>query len=166
MSEGDKAHHEAFLRKQAWDYFSIHASQRMAIFNFYIVLSSLTMTTYFASFKADSNLQSARPALACLLCLFAFIFWKLDTRTKVLIKNAERALKHFEADDDAKRVAKVFTQEEEETRSKESTGWARLFPWTWHLSYSDCFNSVFLIFFAIGFVGVISGLRQLLARLC
>src|ERR1700731_2520334 len=85
--ESDK---NTFLRKQAWDYFDAHASQRMSIFNFYIALSSVTATTYAAAWKADSNLQSARGLLAFLLLLFAFVFWKFDQRNKALIKNAER----------------------------------------------------------------------------
>lgn len=71
----------SYLRKQAWDYFSVHASQRLTIFNFYIIVSSLVATSYFASFKSDSNLESARPALAALLCFIAFVFWKLDSAT-------------------------------------------------------------------------------------
>jgi hypothetical protein len=142
------------LRKQAWDYFSTHASQRMTAFNFYIVLSSFVAASYFASFKSDSNLQTARPALAGLLCLFAFIFWKLDQRNKLLIKNAERALKFFEQSDSVDSVVKVFTQEEIETNSKKTKGWQRVLFWRWHLSYSDCFNCVFTLFFAIGFVGL------------
>lgn len=146
---------DSFLRKQAWDYFALHASQRMTIFNFYIVLSSVTTTTYAASFKTDSNLQPARVVLAALLCLFALIFGKLDSRTKTLIKNAERALKHFEEVDGPNAVTKVFTQEELETDARQLQGWRMLLFWRWHMSYSDCFNAVFLIFFAIGLVGVI-----------
>ena len=142
------------LRKQAWDYFSIHASQRMAVFNFYIILSSVVATSYSAGFKGDSNLQPARPVLAGMLCLFSFIFWKLDERTKALIKNAERALKYFEQFDSGDAVAKVFTQEEIETRSKKTKGWRRTLFWRWHLSYSDCFNSVFLAFFVTGLIGL------------
>jgi hypothetical protein len=143
------------LRKQAWDYFNTHASQRMTVFNFYIILSSLVATSYFASFKNDSNLLTARPLLAALLCMFAFIFWKLDQRNKLLIKNAERALKFFERSDPIDSVAKVFTQEEIETDSKKTKGWRRIFFWRWQLSYSDCFNCVFFLFFALGFVGLV-----------
>jgi hypothetical protein len=151
-----KEKEESFLRKQAWDYFTTHASQRMTIFNFYVVLSSLTMTSFFASFKSDSNLQSARPVLASLLCLFAFIFWKLDERNKLLIKNSERALKYFERADPSDDVAKVFTQEERETETKKLSGWRRLMVWRWHLSYSKCFNLIFVLFFLVGLVGLVS----------
>lgn len=144
----------AELRKQAWDYFAIHASQRMTVFNFYIVLSSLVATSYFASFKSDSNLASARPGLAGLLCLFAFTFWKLDQRNKFIIKNAERALKFFEQFETVDNVAKVFTQEEIEMKSKKAMGWRRLLFWRWQLSYSDCFNLIFSLFFALGFIGL------------
>ena len=150
MAEND----EPFLRKQAWDYFSMHASQRITIFNFYIILSSLTATSYFASFKSDSSLPAARPLLAILLCVFAFIFWKLDQRNKLLIKNAERALKHFEETAKGEDVAKVFIQEEAETKKKKVKGRRALFFWNQHLSYSDCFNLVFLLFFLCGVIGL------------
>lgn len=144
-----------FLRKQAWDYFAIHASQRMSIFNFYIVISSAVVAGYFASFKSDSNLQSARWCLAALLCFLAFIFWKLDGRNKILIKNAERALKYFEQAGAGDAVAKLFTVEEAETKERRARdkGVRKLLVWRRHLSYSDCFNSVFFVFFLIGIVG-------------
>ena len=144
----------SLLRKQAWDYFTTHASQRMSIFNFYIVLSSLTLTAYFSSLKEDAHLQSLRPGLAFLLCFLAFVFWKLDQRTSFLIKNAERALKHFEDADDAPAIAKVFTQESLDTDSRKLLGWERALFWRHHLKYSHCFRFVYLSFFVVGIVGV------------
>jgi hypothetical protein len=44
---------DTFRRKQAWDYFATHASQRMSIFNFYIALSSFTLTIYATSWKGE-----------------------------------------------------------------------------------------------------------------
>ena len=138
---------DSFLRKQAWDYFTTHASQRIATFNFYIVLSSLIATTYFSSFKTDATMRSARPFLAALLCLFAFIFWKLDQRNRQLIKNAERALKRFEEMEAVETSLKVFTQEETETTASKPQGLRWLLLWRLPLSYSNCFDLVFLIFF-------------------
>lgn len=144
------------LRDLAWNYFSIHASQRLTTFNFYIVVSSLAATSYFATFRADLHLTAARPVLACLLCLLAFVFWKLDQRNRILIKNAERALKFFEQTCEIDDTAKVFTQEEKETSSKRTTGWRRAFFWQLHLSYSDCFNLVFALFFLLGLFGFLA----------
>jgi hypothetical protein len=146
---------EPFLRKQAWDYFAAHASQRMTIFNFYIALSSLTASGYFLSFKSESNLQSVRWVIALSLCFFAFVFWKLDERNKALIKNAENALRHFEKADPCDPMTKVFTQEKEETdaRRRRIRGLGRLMFWRLHLSYSVCFNLVYGAFFVLGFWG-------------
>lgn len=147
---------DSFLRKQAWDYFNTHAAQRLTIFNFYIALSSATATGFLASFKAGSNLEPARPLLAALLCFFAFVFWKLDQRTKALIKNAENTLKHFERSDANHLHAKVFLHEEMRTEEhwEEIKGWAWLMVWRWPLSYSDCFNLVYALFFLIGAVAL------------
>lgn len=152
------------LRKQAWDYFQVHAAQRMTALNFYIVLSSFTATTLFASFKPDSNVAAARPILAILLCIFSFVFWKLDQRNKFLIKNGERALKFFEGQEQVEPVAKVFLQEELEANSKELGGIRCLLFWRWRLSYSDCFNFLFLLFFVIGLLGLATWWSQMFAQ--
>lgn len=144
----------ASSRKQAWDYFQLHASQRMTAFNFYIVLSSLIATGYLSSFKSDSNLQVARPLLAALLCLFSYVFWKLDQRTKFLIKHAERALKYFERTDPVDKIARLFTEEEAETDARKVKGWRRIMLWKRELSYSDCFNLIYLCFFIAGVLGL------------
>jgi hypothetical protein len=148
----DEGEEESFLRKQAWDYFNTHAAQRLTIFNFYIGLSSVTATGYFASFKSESNLESVRVLLAGLLCFFAFVFWKLDQRTKALIRNAEKALEYFEELQPHHLHAKVFLHEEMKTdeHRKSISGWAKALFWRWPLSYSDCFNLVYLVFFMIG----------------
>lgn len=148
MANGDP-----FLRKQAWDYFATHASQRMTIFNFYIALSSIVATSYFSTFKTDSNLQDARLILACLLWFLALIFWRLDGRNKFLIKNAEAALKHFEQNDSGDLVTQVFTNEEAKTSAMRGRmyGLGRLL----HPSYSGCFNLVYIAFALLGVYGTV-----------
>jgi Flp pilus assembly protein TadB len=159
-----QSNHDPFLHKQAWDYFSTHAGQRMSIFNFYIALSSVAATTYAASWKTDSNLQSARGLLAFLLCVFAFVFWKLDQRNTLLIENAKRALKYYESSEAEEIVAKVFSQEEIETGARRAAtrGWRRLQIWNLTLTYSDCFGFVFVIFATIGIAGFIQATYQYL----
>jgi len=95
--------------------------------------------------------------LALLLCLFSFIFWKLDGRNRALIKNAEAALRYFEQNEAGDIVTKVFTNEEIETDKKWECvkGWRWFCVWRWHFSYSHCFNTVFIIFALIGLGGVI-----------
>lgn len=146
---------ESFLRKQAWDYFTVHASQRVTTFNFYLVIASLLSTAYFSSFKLDSNLQSARTGLAVLLVCFSFIFWKLDKRNRFFIKAAESALRIFEANEEtANPQTKLFTQEAAAVRTPiKVTSPVKTFLKR-DFSYSDCFNLVFLGFASIGVVDI------------
>jgi hypothetical protein len=143
---------DSYLRKQAWDYFSVHAAQRLTIFNFYIGLSSATATGYFASLKSDSNLGPMRTLLALLLCFFAFVFWKLDERTKALIGIAEDSLKYFERSQAHHIHAKVFTHEETTAAAQRRSlkGWRATMFWRWPLSYTKCFHLVYLSFFLMG----------------
>ena len=88
---------EADLRKQAWDFFQMQASQRLTTFNFYIALSSLLSGGLAANLKAQDGIQFVSILLGLLLVLFSFVFWKLDQRNRDLIKSAEDALKFFES---------------------------------------------------------------------
>jgi hypothetical protein len=147
---------ETYLREQAWNYFVLHASQRMTIFNFYLVSSSLIASAYFASFKTDSNLQSARPLFAFLLCIIAYVFWRLEQRTKFLIKNAEQALLHFEHLETGPIVSKVFSSELKRTSAARRLRGRGPALWYLHPSYSNCFNLVFLTFFLVGLSALIT----------
>jgi hypothetical protein len=82
--------------------------------------------------------------------VIAFVFWKLDQRTKFFIKNAENALRYFEGLDQADEATKVFTNEEEHRTLRIARGWRRVLHLSYNLSYSECFNSVFLTFFLLG----------------
>jgi hypothetical protein len=86
---------EAAFRDYAWNYFEVHAQQRLQLFEFYITISTATLAGFFALLQV----ASARP-LVCLvafaLSFFSFIFWKLESRTRALVKNGEDALKHLD----------------------------------------------------------------------
>jgi hypothetical protein len=153
---------EESLRKQAWDYFQMHAGQRLSTFNFYIVISSVLSTALFTSFQKDYRIPGVSVILGFLLAFFSFIFWKLDVRNKELIKNAEAALKFFEStrgpadSDEGVHVTKLFLHEEYHTDKKRSARY--FFLWRRYWSYSDCFNLVFLAFECVGLSGIVVGL--------
>jgi hypothetical protein len=81
--------------------------------------------------------------LGILLILFSFVFWKLDERVKLLIKNAEAALRFFE-EQDGKEIAVTHVFRNEEVLTADAKA-ARL-----HMSYSTCFNIVFAAFAILG----------------
>lgn len=149
--------HIELARKHLWDYFHLHATQRLTTFNFYIVLSTLMITGLFTTFRENFDIFPVGPALGLLLVCLSFVFWKLDERNKGLIKHAEAALKVLEqqmkqdlsvsqAD-----VVEIFTREALETEQlrKNKSSW----PWKSFYSYSDCFRLIFLLFAVIGLLG-------------
>ena len=80
------------LIEHAWKYFQLHATQRIAVFNFFVVSSGLT----FAGLATVLQAQDARALLGvpvgALMMLMAFVFWKLDQRVAFLVKHAEAAM--------------------------------------------------------------------------
>lgn len=154
------------LQKQAWDYFQMHAAQRLTTFNFYLVISSLITTALFSTFQKDYQLHGIGVIPGFLLTFVSFVFWKLDGRNKELIEIAEASLKFFEANNDIKdsekkpHIAKVFSREEYETNRKRIKKRKFCF-WTNHFSYSDCFNLVFTCFGIVGILGTLIALYLL-----
>ena len=76
----------------AWGYFALHADQRMRLFNFFLILSSLILGA-FSAVKGMAVGSKSIALLPLLLVLTAFIFWRLDERTRRLVKNGENALR-------------------------------------------------------------------------
>lgn len=154
--------HKEHLRKQAWEYFNLHAGQRLKTFNFYIVICALLSTALFGLYQKEHSNPWIGLLLGTLLVLFSFIFWKLDERNRELIHHGEAALRFFEteADYDSENgiphVAKVFSREGYETEEKRHVNKANF--WERHFSYSDCFRRVFRAFAAVGILGVILSL--------
>lgn len=146
------------LREQAWDYFELHASQRLTTFNYYIVISTLITTGIFATFSKDYTSPSLGLAGGLLLGFFSFVFWKLDDRNRQIIKGAEDALKFFETSSDladsadGPNVLKLFTRDDFLTARRRATG--RTWPWKKHYSYTTSFNWVFRAFGIFGLLAV------------
>ncbi len=132
--------------------YNLFSEQRLKIFNFFVVLSSVISGATLTIAKEPPNLSYASP-LGFLLAFFAFIFWKLDQRNKELIKHGENALKEIElyskSNGESTLWVNLFLSEEKNTSDKRgsSNKLLRFF----YCSYSKCFNWVFLVF-GIGWV--------------
>jgi hypothetical protein len=87
---------EENLQKQAWDYFQLHSSQRLTTFNVYLGFSTATTAAIFLTFQKDYRAPIVGIILSLLLVVFSFVFWKVDSRNRELIKISEEALKYFE----------------------------------------------------------------------
>lgn len=140
-------------REYAWNYFSVHANQRMGAFQFYITLSTAILGG--AVLMAGSNEDRKWSAVLFLLLPFlSFVFWKLDQRTRGLVKNAERALVHLDCifllnRQDSDKGALALFDNDEKACAKMNSKW----PLCGYFSYSRCFQYVFIAVALLGFAG-------------
>lgn len=84
------------MLEHAWRYFALHAQQRIAVFNFFLILSGLVAAGLAACIQRRDRFQLLGVFLGLLLALVSFIFWKLDQRTSFLVKHGEGAIAELE----------------------------------------------------------------------
>jgi hypothetical protein len=76
-------------REHAWQWFSLHAAQRMQAFNFFLVAIAFLAAAY-------ANLLDKSPEVAVVVALLAawiaFWFQRLDARSRQLVEAGEQAL--------------------------------------------------------------------------
>ena len=158
------------FRKHTWEYFHIHASQRLTTFNFYIVISALLTSGLVATFRNEVKFHEIGIFLGLMLPFISFVFCKLDMRNRQLIQNAEAALKYLESQYDLSNfevstngkphILKLFSYEEHQTNIRKRI--RSYCPWKNHFSYRRCFQWVFIAFCFAGIFGAIISLFKLL----
>ena len=134
---------EGTFRDYAWNYFAVHAQQRLQLFEFYITISTATLAGFFALLQVASARR-----LVCLvgfaLTFFSFIFWKLELRTRTLVKNAEEALRYLDEQHGFPDIEGVPHPLRMFSRDDYFTSRAPKWPIaTGHFSYSRSFKWVF-----------------------
>jgi hypothetical protein len=145
------------LSSYAWDYFELHANQRMSSFKFFITLAVFMSTSLGASLS--QQLYYIGILVGALLIIVSFVFCKLDERVRILIKNSELALKSLEgsfSNSNAQQPLELqlFRFEEAATKKQRQGKRTKLCFWKMYLSYRQCFNILFWIFGLIGLAGV------------
>jgi hypothetical protein len=142
-------------RTYAWGYFALHAEQRMKLFNFFLILSGLIL----GAFPAVRGMAAGAKAVALLpllLVLTAFIFWRLEERTRRLVKNGEDALRFLDAQwplealpDKTPHYLRLFERDDYLMEVVKKRWWAkRLVP----VSYADSFRIAYLMIGGVGLV--------------
>lgn len=150
MSSNIQESHDEIFRKYAWDYFSVHAAQRLTTFQFFITLESAIVGGYIA-FVAGGGEKPWLCILGVMLAGLAFVFYKLDGRTKGLIKNAEEALAYLDAShtlpdqNGLPHPLRLIDVDNEKKKLNNSRNWIKK-----TYSYSWCFNIVFASFSLLG----------------
>jgi hypothetical protein len=139
----------AMVRDHAWDYFALHAEQRLRMFHFFILLQIGLISAMLFSARTGAGNLTLGSIVGLLMALLSFVFWKLDQRTKGMIKVSETALRLFE-----NRVTQILDDPElagalpfiNDPQLQERVGRSAVGL----LSYSKCFGIVFLTFAILG----------------
>lgn len=80
--------------KYSWDWFSLHATQRLQAVNFFVVGISFVTTAYVTASSKQFHI------LAVMICLMGagigYVFYKLEERVRELIQHGEKALEKCE----------------------------------------------------------------------
>jgi hypothetical protein len=141
-------------RDYAWAYFQVHAQQRLQTFEFYITISTALLAG-FIGLREFAEMGRLSSLIGVGLIFNSFIFWKLDSRTRELIKNAENALIEIErimlGQDEGEEPGPLKLFSRDEFLVKAASPWPLLVG---HFTYSRCFRWVFG-FFSFAGVGII-----------
>jgi hypothetical protein len=81
-------------REHAWNWFALHAAQRMQTFNFFLVATAFLIAGYASLLEKH---RGAAFGVALLGAWLTFWFHRLDARSRQLVKAGERALAALEA---------------------------------------------------------------------
>ena len=141
---------EGLFRNYAWKYFELHADQRLKAFQFYITLSTAVAGGFALLVKNGAD-NKALCVFGLALTFLSFVFWKLEERTRELVRIGERALKYLDRqhnlpDMDGKpHPLRMFCCDDFTSSTRP------LYPIVnGHFSYSRCFRWVFVLFGLIG----------------
>lgn len=127
----------------------------MKLFNFFLILSGLVL----GAFPAVRGMAAGAKVVALLpllLVLTAFIFWRLEERTRRLVKNGEDALRFLDEQwslealpDKTPHYLRLFERDDYLMEVVKKRTWAkRLLP----ISYADSFRIAYLMIGGVGLV--------------
>lgn len=148
------------FRESAWRHFTVHAEQRLKMFQFYITISTALLGGGALLLRTDQY-AFALVLLGFLASFFSFVFWKLEVRTRTLVRNAEDAIKYLDASFDLPDVDEepnplyLFTRDDHRTQ-RTKRRYALL-----HFSYHKCFVLVFVLIALLGVFGMLYGFNEL-----
>lgn len=84
--------HTGEASKHAWDWFALHAAQRMQTVNFFIVLQTALLAA--AGLAIKERLVVMELLAGAGVLVLTFIFYRLERRVRKLVKLGENALRY------------------------------------------------------------------------
>ena len=164
MNIGKTKMQESDFARVLWEYFTTHAKQRMQMFNFYIILETFLITAFCTLCEFGDETCIYRIIVSLAIIVFSVAFYCIDKRSKMMIKESEKALRTLESRYEEKygRDIMIFTKEEESTtKQRENCCFA-----SGLLSYSKMLKIIFVFFIIIGGVCLFIELAQIYPCRC
>jgi len=153
-------------RRYLWDYFEMHAAQRLRTFHFYLIMCAVVVTGYLAVLR-EGWAPGYGMVLGALSLFFSFVFCKLDRRTSDMIGYAEEGLTFVEQalrgeeEGSNPAIVGIFAYEDAHTKEKRKRPiWK---PWQYYLTYMRCFRLVFMVMAFLGVGAVVYHLVVIIA---
>jgi hypothetical protein len=140
------------MRAHVWNYFTIHAGQRISMFNFFLVLTGLVAAGLAACLQGQGVLRLLGAVMGLFLAVVALAFFKLDQRSSFLVKHAEGAMVKLESTFTVAE-ARIFTAEIPDTAAGTLLPASRRM-WTYG-------TSLRFIFLVTGLAGLSGGILSL-----
>jgi len=78
----------------AWDWFSLHATQRMQAMNFFLVATAFLSASFVTAAKEKVHVLAG--GVAVLAIFLSYLFYRMERRIRTLIKAAEHAIEPLE----------------------------------------------------------------------
>lgn len=145
-----------------WKYFEHHGNQRLTHINFFTVLSSALIISQFTIINSQKVVCYIPMILGVIQCIISFVFYKIDDRTKFLVKHAEETITEIERhynfynDKEYSKRLRLFTNEVTATREARQYSKCFLFKQISHrLSYRILLASFSVIGLLAGLLGFI-----------
>lgn len=124
------------IQEYGWNWFALHAGQRMTSFRFFFVVIAVVAAGYYQTMADSPHLAMAFSILGVIL---TFFFWRLDYRIRELIDIGERLLLTVEARLSDFKLMDINIVEQ--ARTKNSANQRQYFH-----SYRQIFSGIFGVF--------------------
>jgi hypothetical protein len=100
-------HDDAETKAQtyAWNWFALHAGQRLQLVNFWLVAIAFLAAAYVQA--RSSHMPAIAFGVSVTGAVSSVAFMRLDVRTRQLVRVAEDALKYFEASSAARGMNEI-----------------------------------------------------------
>ncbi|MBX3521232.1 MAG: hypothetical protein KF835_14575 [Xanthobacteraceae bacterium] len=144
-----KLQHEKLrvVNEYAWNWFSFHAAQRMKVFSFFFVVIGALTAAHYQTYA----MPLVAMTFSALGLIFSLLFWRLDLRSRELVKIGEELLLEMERQMRAWGIVNVELVRKANSKSTAHAARAANLLY----SHSQVFNAVFVVVAFVSVCGVL-----------